>query len=216
MYKKLINRHSIDVVLFDFGGVLAEEGFRNGLRSIAEENGINQDIFEKRGFEMIHETGYVLGHSEEEAFWKALREKTGISADNNILREAILCRFKLRHWLLKILPRLKESGLRLGILSDQTDWLDTLNERNCFYNLFDYIFNSFYLGKSKRDATLFDDIALKLKVLQKKILFVDDHPGNIGRAEKKGYHTILYINREGFLEEMEKYFPNMNEAEISC
>jgi putative hydrolase of the HAD superfamily len=32
---------SIEVVLFDFGGVLAEEGWKEGFRAIAEANGLD-------------------------------------------------------------------------------------------------------------------------------------------------------------------------------
>jgi hypothetical protein len=38
---------SVNLVLFDFGGVIAEEGFRNGLLSIAHLNGLDSAIFLK-------------------------------------------------------------------------------------------------------------------------------------------------------------------------
>lgn len=31
----------IKAIIFDFGGVLAKEGFREGLKSIAEKNGLD-------------------------------------------------------------------------------------------------------------------------------------------------------------------------------
>jgi len=37
--------------------------------------------------------------------------------------------------------------VRLGILSDQTDWLDELNERDGFFQHFDCVFNSFHMGR---------------------------------------------------------------------
>ena len=213
---RLLNKKGLEAVFFDFGGVLAEEGFRNGLRAIADRNGLNPEKVEKSGFELIHDTGYVIGHAKEDAFWESLRSKMGVTGDNKMLREEILTRFILRRWLLEIIPRLKEAGLLLGILSDQTDWLDILNERENFYYLFDYIFNSFHIGKSKRDSTLFSDIALKIEVIPAKILFVDDHPGNIERAKEKGYNTILYTDRDGLMEGLEKYFTDLKEYGFSC
>jgi putative hydrolase of the HAD superfamily len=35
----------IKAVLFDFGGVLAEEGFREGLKAIGVKNGLDPDDF---------------------------------------------------------------------------------------------------------------------------------------------------------------------------
>jgi putative hydrolase of the HAD superfamily len=37
----------INAVVFDFGGVLAEEGFMEGLKAIARKNGLNPDEFFK-------------------------------------------------------------------------------------------------------------------------------------------------------------------------
>jgi hypothetical protein len=56
---------SIDVILFDFGGVLAEEGFVNGLKAIAAMNGLDSDTLVKTGFETVHDTGFVVGRSDE-------------------------------------------------------------------------------------------------------------------------------------------------------
>ena len=38
-------RSTIRAVLFDYGGVLAEEGFREGLFSIARQQGLELDAF---------------------------------------------------------------------------------------------------------------------------------------------------------------------------
>lgn len=197
----------VEAILLDFGGVLAEEGFRNGLRAIAEANGLDPDDFGKTGFEIIHQTGYVLGRSDEEFFWRALKAKTGIKGNSRELREHILSRFALRSWMLDLLPALKKDGLTLGILSDQTQWLDELNEREGFFKGFDYIFNSYYLGKSKRDPTLFEDVASRLNLPAEKILFVDDYEGNIDRARAKGFRALLYIDREGFLQGLARFCP---------
>ena len=62
----------------------------------------------------------------------------------------------------------------MALLSDQTDWLDELNQQDPFFQHFDHIFNSFSLKKSKRDASLFEDVAGRLGVKPREILFVDD------------------------------------------
>ncbi len=48
-------------VLFDFGGVIAEEGFREGLKAIAADNGLDGDLFVSIAGELMYKTGYVLG-----------------------------------------------------------------------------------------------------------------------------------------------------------
>ena len=49
------------------------------------------------------------------------------------------------------------------------------------------------MGMGKRDATLFDDIAERLKTLPERILFIDDDPGNVERARQGGWKAILIL-----------------------
>jgi len=132
----------IKAVIFDFGGVLAEEGFKQGLRAIAKENGCDPEIFYSIAGELVYRSGYVSGTTDEHSYWEAVREKTGLREDDEVLREEILKRFRLRPEMLDIVDRLKSSGLTVAILSDQTNWLDELNLRTPFHHHFDYVFNS--------------------------------------------------------------------------
>ena len=199
-------KHIIKAVLFDFGGVIAEEGFRKGLRKIAGMNNVEPGFAENAGFNLIYSTGYVLGKGNEDKFWKALKEETGITGDNQDLRVIILKNFVIRPWFPEVIMKLKEQGLIVCILSDQTDWLDMLNDRENFYQWFDHIFNSFYMGNSKSDPALFDDIANRMGLNPEEILFVDDYHGHIERAEKKGFKTHLFIDKDSFLNDLYKYF----------
>lgn len=80
----------IKAVVFDFGGVLAEEGFREGLKAIGRKNGLNPDNFFAVASELVYKTGYVTGMSDESAYWCAVRKKTGISGDDKDIREELL------------------------------------------------------------------------------------------------------------------------------
>jgi putative hydrolase of the HAD superfamily len=180
-----------------------------GLRAIAIKSGLDPDAFEKCGFDTIRETGYVLGRSDEETFWRVLKSKTGISGDPRDLREEILSRFRLRSWMLALLPALKEMGLIVGILSDQTQWLDELDAREGFFKGFDHVFNSYHLGRGKDDPAHFDDIAARLNLPPERILFVDDHDANIDRAGEKGFRTILYRDQEDFMRGLARFCPSL-------
>ena len=62
-----------DWFFFDFGGVIAEEGFVNGLRALAQAEDIDPDFMVKTGIEAVFATGFVRGQGEEDTFWKKLR-----------------------------------------------------------------------------------------------------------------------------------------------
>jgi len=207
MDKKIRSNGKIDVVLFDFGGVIAEEGFRKGLKVIAKANGLDEKGFIQAAFDVNYSTGYILGKVSEEVFWNELKEKTGVKGDNADLKAEFFSRFVLRKWMIDLVKKLKSDNIIVGILSDQTDMIDRLNEQLDFYKWFDHVFNSYYLGKGKRDISLFDDVAHTLKTKPDRILFIDDDPGHVERARQKGWKAIHYVDRKSFEMDFEKILP---------
>ncbi len=193
----------IEVILFDYGGVLAEEGFREGLKAIGRNHGLSPDAFFETARAAVYDSGYVLGTAGEPEYWALVRLRTGISARDEELREEIFSRFVLRPWMLDIVRRLRNRGYRVGILSDQTDWLDRLDQRDDFFKEFDCVYNSYYLRMGKKDPRIFSYVVEELGVPASKVLFIDDHPGNVQRARSQGLQTILYRDRESFIEELE-------------
>jgi putative hydrolase of the HAD superfamily len=197
----------IDTVLFDFGGVIAEEGFKRGLAAIARAQGLDERTFIEAAYDTIYSTGYVLGKAPESIFWNTLRQKTGIKGDDASLRNEIFSRFIVRDWMIDLVKSLKADGAKVGILSDQTDMLDMLDKKYDFFRLFDYVFNSYHMGKSKRDLSLFDDIVHALKTEPDRVLFIDDDAGNVERAKKKGWKGIQYLDRDSFQKDIEDIMP---------
>lgn len=193
---------SITTVLFDYGGVLAEEGFAQGLAVIAEENGLDPAAFSHTATEAIYACGYLVGKSTEQAYWQLLRNQTGIGGEDRALTEAILSRFILRPRMITAIRSLRKQGLRPVILSDQTDWLERLNERQPFFPEFNRVFNSFHLGKTKREPSLFADVLATLTIEPGQALFVDDNQGHIERATALGLQTHLFQSEELFFADL--------------
>jgi putative hydrolase of the HAD superfamily len=192
----------IKVVLFDFGGVLADEGFKNGLEAIGEKEAVN-NIFDV-GERLIYETGYVLGLAEERQFWEELRRETGIEGADKELRDEILRRFTLRPEVLSEVHSLKETGLRTAILSDQTNWLNEIDAKDPFFLHFDRVFNSYRMHKGKRDPSLFADVCRELGIEPREALFVDDNPENVRRAQSEGMNTIVFNDIGKFAGELKE------------
>jgi len=195
----------IKAVIFDFGGVLAEEGFKQGLKAIAKEKGLDPEDFYEIAGELVYQMGYVMGSSGEDSYWNAVREKTGVRGDDKEFREEILKRFKLRPDMMEVVEKIRSSGLIVAILSDQTNWLDELDQRTPFHHHFDYVFNSFHLKKTKRDPSIFRDICAVLGVRPEEGLFVDDNLENIKRAESQELRTIHFKDVGVFKKEIERF-----------
>ena len=193
---------SITTILFDYGGVLADEGFTLGLAVMARENALEPTSFFQTATEAIYSCGYITGKATERTYWQLLRHQTGITGEDQALTETILSRFTLRPMMLAAVRALKDQGLNPVILSDQTDWLDRLNQRQPFFQEFSRVFNSYHLGKTKREPSLFTDVLATLKVEPRHALFVDDNPGHIERAAALGLQTHLFQNEELFFADL--------------
>jgi putative hydrolase of the HAD superfamily len=208
MFMNAQNRtNGIDTIIFDFGGVLAEKGFEEGLKAIAAGRGLDETDFYNLAHGLIHSTGYLTGHSNERLYWQAIRDKTGIRDEDAVLRNEILSRFILRSWMFDIINKLKRKGTGVVILSDQTNWLDELNERDDFFKYFDIVFNSYHLGKSKIDPSHFSDTACRLDRAPERLLFVDDTGGHCKTARTTGMKAIHFTDRYLFLKEIERFCP---------
>ena len=190
----------VDAVIFDYGGVLAEEGFREGMCAIARARGRDPEAVLAAGADAAYGSGWVVGAVDEAAFWADFSRRSGIAGDPAALRGEVLSRFVLRPWIPGLLTRLAAAGLTLAVLSDQTNWLDELEARDRFLHHFDLVVNSFTLGKSKRDATVFPEVAGRLGVAPGRALFIDDNPGNVERAQAAGLRANLYVDRSGLLD----------------
>ena len=87
---------TVNTVLFDFGGVLADEGFRNGLAAIGRMSGLVEEDVILKGHDLVLRTGYVTGRAGEGHWWDTLRGEAHVRGTDEALRLEILERFTLR------------------------------------------------------------------------------------------------------------------------
>jgi putative hydrolase of the HAD superfamily len=196
---------AIKAVLFDFGGVLAEEGFRRGLEAIALQEGRDPVNFFLKAQSLIYSTGYVLGRADESSFWGALKEETGIGTAEGDLHRAVLDRFLLRPDMIALVRDLKGKGYLVSILSDQTDWLEILDRKLGIYRHFDRVYNSFRSHRSKRDPYWFTEICADLGLAPSQVVFTDDNEDNVTRAAAMGLRAIHFQYEEQFRKDLARY-----------
>lgn len=201
------------VIIFDFGGVIAEEGFREGLKAIARANGLDEEVFFQCARDLIYTSGYVTGTSDEHSYWQAIRRRFGIHGTDEDLREQVLKRFVIRPEMLSFASDLRKCGHVTALLTDQTDWLYRLDRESGMKILaeFQFIFNSYDLHMSKRDSGLFRYVEKTLRAVPKDILFVDDNPDNIEMALRLGWRAILFRDQKTLKEELSAA-PQMTKA----
>ncbi|MYL83522.1 HAD-IA family hydrolase [Desulfovibrio aerotolerans] len=201
-------------VFFDFGGVLAEEGFREGLIHIATAAGRDPAEVLPLAYEMAWSTGFVLGSVDEAGFWEAFRRATGIAGRDEDLSAAVLSRFVPRPFMFAVADAARAAGLKTAILSDQTEWLARLDAAHDVFSHFDMVFNSYDHGTSKREAAFFHIGLQTLGVAPQKALFIDDAAHNTDLAASLGFKTILYRDRASFFEELSTLCPPLGATHV--
>ena len=199
----------ISHVYFDYGGVIAEEGFAQGLRAIAVAEGRDPDEFFTAVRDIIFETGYVVGRVGEDEFWKTVRDRLGVRQDPQTMRREILSRFALRPHMLHLARRLRSMGRTVAILSDQTNWLDELDARDGFFSVYDHVFNSFHHGVHKGQREFFDLALSTLGARPANALFIDDQEVNIVTARAVGLDTVHFTSPEAFATGFGVRFPGL-------
>ena len=204
MIRNVTNDYTPRAVLFDFGGVLATEGFREGLQEIARRQGLDPLEVHLVGMAAIYDSGYITAQGSEAGFWAMMRERTGLAGTDEELSAKILGRFVIRPRMLEAARGLRRMGIITAILSDQTDWLERLDDRDLFYGEFDHVFNSYRLGKGKRDPSLFADVVAGIGIAPHEALFVDDMLANVERARAEGLQGIVFADEHIFLAELER------------
>lgn len=195
-----------ELVLFDYGGVLAEEGYKASMADLAHATGKEPETIKRIAFDLAYATGFNTGKIREQEFWKIFREASGIEGDDAFLTAFVLKCFVLRPFMLSLVKNLRKKGVKTAILSDQTHWLDELNDRDDFFKYFDHVFNSFHEGMTKREAAYFKKALEWFGKTPEQVLFVDDHAPHIERARSLGMDAILYTEEKEFRTEMGKRF----------
>jgi HAD superfamily hydrolase (TIGR01509 family) len=181
----------IKAVYLDLGGVYYTEGFREGLFAIARGHGVDEEQFYRTATEIVFSTGYVLGTAPEVDFWGQLAEVTGINQDLYTERETILAAFKPMDGMQELTARVR-GQITVGLLTDQSNWLYELDERDDFLQAFDTIVSSYEEGFSKRGMELFRVACERLILLPEELAFFDDNQGNIDRAKEFGLRAFLF------------------------
>lgn len=205
------NEQAIHTVFFDFGGVLAEEGFMAGLKEIARNEGKDPEAFFDAVRGIIFEIGFVTGHCSEADFWQEVKSRLDVADSGRNMRELILERFTLRPWMFEVVDAVRESGRKAAILSDQVNWLDELDARHGFFRRFDAVFNSFRFGYHKGQREFFEIACADMNVAPGNALHVDDATVNVETARRVGLHAVLYEDRASFEAEFARLVPGVLE-----
>jgi putative hydrolase of the HAD superfamily len=114
-----------------------------------------------------------------------------------LMEQDALMWMNLNPAMLAWIPRIKQAGFRLGILSNMGhDVLGYMQARFPWLAQFDQLTWSCELGVVKPDPAIYLHTVKKLGVAPDQALFIDNLQRNIEGAEAVGLHAALFENVE--------------------
>jgi HAD superfamily hydrolase (TIGR01509 family) len=106
--------------------------------------------------------------------------------------------------LLKLIPRLRKNGYKIGLISNYSAKLRQSLIVKKIDLLFDSIILSGEVGFQKPNREIFDCLFKNLNVKSSEVVFIDDTPKSLEKAEVIGYKPILFLNNEQLLADLIK------------
>lgn len=186
-------------IIFDWGGVLANNGYQawvrknvqdtNALFSIArfvDDGSMSQEEFEQT-------LARVSGLSASEA-WAGVKKEV-------VLNSTLVA--NIREWKRKY---------KIALLSNYSSpWLRELIFEYQVADLFDVSLISSEHKLAKPDPEIYKKILSMLGVSAKEAVFVDDLTENVEAARKLGFTGVLFTSNENLLKELKKLGISVNE-----
>lgn len=196
-------------VLFDFGGVIAREGFLDTMTRAALAKSLDPQHVMQAAIDAMYGSGFLTNTAGEERFWELFAAKSGLAGDRDSMRESILSGCVPRQEMLGLAGALAVTGKKTAILSDHTSWLDELERRHRFFIHYEYVFNSYHTGVTKREPESFSQALAAMELAPGEALFIDDAKRNVAVAKEVGLHAIHFAEDAAFAQEMLHYVPDV-------
>ncbi len=176
---------TIEVVLFDLGGVLVELGGMGEMAIFADEQ--DEDEIWRRWLTCPWVRRFERGECDTETFARGMVESWAMPVGPDAFLEAFAA------WPKGMLPgardlvRATSERSRVACLSN-TNSIHTDRQWAEFgiYELFDRLFLSHEMGLVKPDRDAFDHVVGELGCPRERILFLDDNQINVDGAREAG------------------------------
>jgi epoxide hydrolase-like predicted phosphatase len=109
---------------------------------------------------------------------------------------------KLNVAMVSLIKTLKESGYKVGLLSNKSKQDGTNIRSYDFTKYFDSILISEEIGLMKPQKEAFEMLIKNLDILPREMIFIDDVEKNFSTASEVGYTPVLFTNYNALVKEL--------------
>lgn len=198
----------IKAVIFDYGGVIANDPDEILIQNIARRFGMTF----KETSEIIEEIvkPYQKGLISGTEFWKQFSKKANKNLPegwkslwNYNLEKKIDCK------MINLVKKLKKSKYITALLSNTIYPHAKFNKIQGGYDIFSPIVLSFEVGSIKPEEEIFKIMLKKLKLLPEECVYIDDKKEYAKAASKIGMHGIKFNSYKKLIEDLKQLCVNV-------
>ena len=205
--KGSFERMDLQAVIFDYGEVLSGPPDAQAHHNMLTISGLAEEPFEKSYW--AHRLDYDADILNSQTYWQTIAAESGVhfTAEqiSGLLEQDARMWMNLNPAMLAWLPRIKQAGYRLGVLSNMpAGVLSFMLPRFPWLSQFDHLSWSCELGLVKPDPAIYLHTVRKLGVAPDQALFIDNLEKNTAGAETVGLHAALFQNVEQLQSDLEK------------
>lgn len=178
--------------IFDIGGVLLNWNnkhlFEDVDNTLLIDESQRHDAW-KRNMDLLE-----VGKISEDEFWEKFSLEAGVTkkVPENLMSRAIENKSFLNENVLEIAKKMRENGLKTGILSNTNAPHSIYLRRLHLFEYFDEVVLSQEIGHRKPEPEIYHYTLKKLDVMPNEAFFVDDLPENVEAANEVGIHGMLF------------------------
>lgn len=185
----------IDTVFFDWGGVVADDPGDDFLGQLLKDIGATDEqvatIFQ------TYMQRFMRGQITEDEYWQEIKGKFNLLIPNTISDEFMKWSGLVANRdILDLVSELRESGLKVAILSNVIEPTYNVLASAGYYSLFDEVIASCKVGYAKPELEIYQLSLDRLATTADRSLFVDDKQRNLDPALQMGFSVILAKNPE--------------------
>jgi putative hydrolase of the HAD superfamily len=199
-------RTPIDAVIFDYGEVICGSDVEDWARMV-QVSGVTRSVFDDAYW--CYRLEYDRGMTPED-YWSQVAQHVGTQFSSEKVSDLIEA--DARHWshvrqpMLDWIERLKNHGLRLGLISNMPHGIAVFMRRTMHWlKDFDSIVFSCDLEICKPDAEIYLHSLRDLGVEPQRSLFLDDKHENIEGAKAVGMHGLVFDSFDGLQPRLTAY-----------
>jgi putative hydrolase of the HAD superfamily len=196
---------TIEVVLFDVGGVLSEEMIEHKLVDLARVHRLPAERLLSLRPSLRQDAD--LGRISDRDFWRAILRQAGATAGSISEEDLEIERYLTPvQGTLELARRLKQR-YRVAILSnDSREMARARRDRLGLDAVFDRssVIISAEVGLAKPDPRIFDLAVRRLDVAPDRCLLIDDRQDNVGAARSCGLQAIQFSSAQQLEQELRR------------